>query len=287
MAGKGALNISELLTKKEKEILDEWVKAQADNLASRRGLIPEKQQREDSARLLGVLVKAVAGGNLEDITAPEYDGVNRFLASLAASRANQGFSPSETATYIFSLKNIVFKFLQEEYSDRPEALLKAAIDFSALVDKLGLITFETYVKGREEVIREQQKSMLELSTPVIQIWDEILVSPLIGTIDSARARQIMENLLESIVATKSSIVIMDITGVPAVDTEVANRLLRTMQAAKLMGAECILTGIGPQISQTIVHLGVDLGGVITRASLRDGLTLAFKRLKLNVARAEG
>lgn len=198
MAGKGALNISELLTKKEKEILDEWIKAQADTLALRRGLIPEKQQREDSARLLGVLVKAVAGGNLEDITAPEYDGVNRFLASLAASRANQGFSPSETATFIFSLKNIVFKFLQEEYSDRPEVLLKAAIDFSALVDKLGLITFETYVKGREEVIREQQKSMLELSTPVIQIWDEILVSPLIGTIDSARARQFMENLLESI-----------------------------------------------------------------------------------------
>ena len=129
--------------------------------------------------------------------------------------------------------------------------------------------------------------MLELSTPVIQIWEEILVSPLIGTIDSARARQIMESLLEMIVATKSSIVIMDITGVPAVDTEVANRLLRTMQAAKLMGAESILTGIGPQISQTIVHLGVDLSGVITRASLRDGLDLAFRKLRFKVTRSEG
>jgi len=160
------------------------------------------------------------------------------------------------------------------------------IGFSMLMDKLGLITVETYVKAREDVIREQQKSLLEISTPVIQVWEEILVLPLIGTIDSARAKQIMENLLESIVATKSSIVIMDITGVPAVDTEVANRLLRTMQAAKLMGAECVLTGISPQISQTLVHIGVDLSGVTTRASLRDGLALAFRKLKLKVTKME-
>jgi len=286
MAKKEGLNISELLAKKEKEILDAWTKAQADITAFKKGLITEKQLREESARFLGILVRAVAGGNLEDITAPEYDEVNKFLANFSVSRASIGFSPSETATYIFSLKDTVLRFLQDEFRDQPAELSKAVIGFSMLMDKLGLITVETYVKAREDVIREQQKSLLEISTPVIQVWEEILVLPLIGTIDSARAKQIMENLLESIVATKSSIVIMDITGVPAVDTEVANRLLRTMQAAKLMGAECVLTGISPQISQTLVHIGVDLSGVTTRASLRDGLALAFRKLKLKVTKME-
>lgn len=286
MAKKEALNISEVLAKKEREILDVWTKAQADVAALKKGLITEKQLREESAQFLRILVRAVAGGNLEDITAPEYDEVNKFLANLSASRGSMGFSPSETMIYIVSLKDTVLRILQEEFIDQPEALLKAAIDFFVILDKLGLITFETYVKGREDVIREQQKSLLEISTPVIQIWEEILVLPLIGTIDSARAKQIMENLLESIVTNKSSIVIMDITGVPAVDTEVANRLLRTMQAARLMGAECVLTGISPQISQTLVHLGVDLSGVITRASLRDGLELAFRKLKVKVTKVE-
>jgi len=285
MAKKEGLNISELLAKKEKEILDAWTKAQADITAFKKGLITEKQLREESARFLGILSRAVAGGNL-DITAPEYDEVNRFLGSISGNRASLGFSPSETATYIFSLKDTVLRFLQDEFGDQPAELSKAVIGFSMLMDKLGLITVETYVKAREDVIREQQKSLLEISTPVIQVWEEILVLPLIGTIDSARAKQIMENLLESIVATKSSIVIMDITGVPAVDTEVANRLLRTMQAAKLMGAECVLTGISPQISQTLVHIGVDLSGVTTRASLRDGLALAFRKLKLKVTKME-
>jgi|LQYC01.1.fsa_nt_gi rsbT co-antagonist protein RsbR len=286
MAKKEALNISELLAKKEREILDGWTKAQADVTALKKGLITEKQLREESARFLGILVRAVAGGNLEDITAPEYDEVNKFLANFSASRASIGFSPSETATYIFSLKDTVLRFLQDEFGDQPAELGKAVIGFSILMDKLGLITVETYVKAREDVIREQQRSLLEVSTPVIQVWEEILILPLIGTIDSARAKQIMENLLESIVATKSSIVIMDITGVPAVDTEVANRLLRSMQAAKLMGAECILTGISPQISQTLVHLGVDLSSVISRASLRDGLELAFRKLKVKVTKME-
>lgn len=286
MAKKEALNISEVLAKKEREILDVWTKAQADVAELKKGLITEKQLREESAQFLRILVRAVAGGNLEDITAPEYDEVNRFLSSISGTRASLGFSPSETAAYIFSFKDTVLRFLQDEFSDQSAELNKAVIQFSMLIDKLGLLTFETYVKGREAVIREQQRSLLEISTPVIQVWEEILILPLIGTIDSARAKQIMENLLESIVTTKSSIVIMDITGVPAVDTEVANRLLRSMQAAKLMGAECVLTGISPQISQTLVHLGVDLSGVTTRASLRDGLELAFRKLKVKVTKVE-
>lgn len=286
MAKKEALKVSELFAKKEREILDAWTKAQADVTALKKGLITEKQLREESAQFLRILVKVLPGGNLEDITAPEYDEVNKFLGSISGSRATLGFSPSETATYIFSLKDTVLRFLRDEFGDQSAELSKAVIGFSMLMDKLGLITVETYVKAREEVIKEQQRSLLEVSTPVIQVWEEILVLPLIGTIDSARAKQITENLLESIVVTKSSIVIMDITGVPAVDTEVANRLLRSMQAARLMGAECVLTGISPQISQTLVHLGVDLSGVITRASLRDGLVLAFRKLKLKVTKME-
>ncbi|MBM4273916.1 MAG: STAS domain-containing protein [Deltaproteobacteria bacterium] len=193
----------------------------------------------------------------------------------------------ETVHYILSLKNAVLEFLPEEFGGRAEELLKARFDFSALTEKLSLITFETYVKAREEVIKEQQKSLLELSTPVIQVWEEVLILPLIGTIDSVRAKQIMESLLASIVATKSSFIIIDITGVPAVDTEVANRFLRAMQAARLMGAESILTGISPMISQTMVHLGVDLGGFSTRACLKDGLELAFRKLKLKVIRTAG
>jgi len=284
---KKVLRISEVLVKKERAILDAWIKAQADVPALQKGLITEKQLKEDSAQFLKILIKAVEGGNLEDITTPEYDEVNKFLANLSVSRVVQGFSASETATYIFSLKDVILSFLQDEYSDQPETLNKMVIDFSVLLKKLGLVTFEAYLKGKEKVIAEQQKSVLELSTPVIQVWQEVLILPLIGTIDSARALQIMESLLESIVATQSSIVIVDITGVPAVDTEVANRLLKTIQAAKLMGAECILTGISPRISQTIVNLGIDLSRAITRTSLRDGLELAFRKLKLKVTRTEG
>jgi rsbT co-antagonist protein RsbR len=286
MAREDFLDISEILDRNERKILDFWTKAQADLLSPKK-LITEKQLIEESARFLGILIKAMTSGNLKDITAPEYEEVIKFLSNLSASRASQGFSPSETASYIFSLKQTVVRILQEELSDRPEALLEKGFELTDLLDKLGIVTFETYVKGREDVITEQQKSMLELSTPVIQIWDEILVLPLVGTIDSRRAMQIMERLLEGVVGTNASIVIIDITGVPVVDSEMANRLLRSIKAAKVMGAECILTGLSPQISYTIVNMGVDLRDVITRASLRDGLEMAFTKLKLKVIKTEG
>ena len=286
MQKKETLGISELLTKKEKEILEAWIKAQTDVPALKKGLITEKEIKEQSNRFLKILIKAVAEGNLEDITTPEYHEINEFLASLSVSRAILGFSPTETATFIFSLKNTVLKFLQEEFADWPKDLNKVVIQFSLLLDKLGLLTFETYVKGREDIIKKQQKSILDLSTPVIQVWDKILIVPVIGIIDSTRAKQIMENLLDSIVTTKSSMVIMDITGVPVVDTDVANRIINTLQAAKLLGAETILTGISSLISQTVVHLGINFSDVITRASLRDGLELAFRKLKLKVGSME-
>lgn len=287
MAKQEVYSAPGLLMKKEKEILAAWTMAQAGISALKKGLTTEKQLRAESAQFLELLAKATGGGNFEDITTPEYDEVIKFLTNISFSRAVLGCSPSDTATYIFSLKTIIIRLLQEEFGAQPQTLYQALMAYSLLLDKLGLITFEMYLKGREEVIQEQQKSMLELSTPVIQVWDEILVLPLIGTIDSARAKQIMESLLAGIVATKSSMIILDITGVPAVDTEVANRLLRTMQAAKLMGAECILTGLSPQISQTMVHLDIDLAGVNTRAVFQDGLELAFRKLKLKLTSTEG
>jgi len=268
-------------------VLDAWIKAQAEVPALRKGLITAEQLKEESARFLKLFTKAVAGENFEDVTAPEYDEVNKFLAGLSVSRAVLGFSASETATYIFSLKDTLLGFLQKDFGDRPEVLNQMVIRCSKLMDKLGLLTFEAHTKGREEVILEQQKSLLELSTPVIQVWEEILILPLIGSIDSARALQIMENLLESIVKTESSVVIIDITGVPTVDTEVANRLMGTMQAAKLLGAQCILTGLSPQISQAIVHLGGDLAGDITRATLKNGLEVALSKLNFKVTKTGG
>ena len=286
MEKKEFVDVSELLRKKEREILDAWIKAQVDVPALQKGLITEKQLREESVQFLRLLVKAITGGNLEDITVPEYDESNKFLADLSVSRASLGFSPTETATFIFSLKDTILKFLQEEFADSPVELNKIVIRLSLLLDKLGLVTFEAYTKGRENLIKEQNESLIALSTPVIQIWEEILILPLIGTIDSSRSKQIMENLLKSIVATKSSMVIIDITGVPAVDSEVATGLLRVMRAAKLMGTESILTGLSPQISQTIVHLEIDLSGVITKASLKDGLEMAFRKLKYKVEKME-
>jgi rsbT co-antagonist protein RsbR len=287
MAIKELQSISKLLAEKENKILEAWVKAQTGIGAFKEGLITEKKLREESSQFIGSLVKAMDNGNLEDITAREYEKVIKFLADLSLSRASEGFSPSDTAIYIFSLKDVVLQFLQTEYESQPKILNKMVVAFSSLADKLGLVSFETYTKGREKVIVEQRSSLLELSTPVIQVWDGVLVLPLVGTIDSNRAKQIMEGVLNSIVATKSTIVIIDITGVSVVDTEVANSLTKTMGAARLLGSECILTGISPYISQTLVHLGIDLSGFATRASLRDGLEIAFKKLKLKVIKVEG
>ena len=208
-----------------------------------------------------------------------------MLSDLSRARAAQGFSPSETATFVFSLKQPLFDVLRQEHDGQAATLTDELWTASSALDRLGLYTTEVYQKGREEVILRQQEEMLELSTPVVKLWEGVLALPMIGTLDSARTQVVMESLLQRIVETGAEVAIIDITGVPTVDTLVAQHLLKTITAARLMGAECIISGIRPQIAATIVHLGVDLSAVITKATLADAFQVALSRLGLTVQRA--
>jgi rsbT co-antagonist protein RsbR len=201
------------------------------------------------------------------------------LAELSRSRARNGFTPRETATAVFSLKEAVYELVADAAELVPEYLA-----FSRLVDDLGLHTFETYAAARERIIADQAASMLELSTPVVRLWDGVIAVPLVGTLDSARTQLVMEKLLETLVATGAEHAVLDITGVPTVDTEVAQHLLKTVNAARLLGAECIVSGIRPQVAQTIVALGIEFGDIATKATLADALAHALKRSGLTVTK---
>jgi rsbT co-antagonist protein RsbR len=275
--------IAEILQKHEAELLSEWMKEQLGSVTLRSDLMSERDLREQSRQLLAAVRTAAAKGNISDLSAPEWGPVRDLLDEMSRSRARHGFSPSETATFIFSLKQPLFARLRQSTRDAGQLAgeLWAA---TVLLDKLGLHTTEAFQKGREEVILRQQQELLELSTPVVQLWDGILALPLIGTLDSARTQVVMESLLQRIVETGAPIAIIDITGVPTVDTLVAQHLLKTVAAARLMGADCIISGIRPQIAQTIVHLGVDLGSVITKATLADAFAVALKRTGKDLGR---
>jgi rsbT co-antagonist protein RsbR len=240
---------------------------------------------EEQARaFVALLADAMSRDGAGEIEGPAWAKVREILAGLSTARARQGRPPSETATFIFSLKEPLFARLREEYRGDAEALAREMWTATLLLDKLGLLTTEAYQRTREDIIARQQREMLELSTPVVALWENILAVPLIGTLDSERTQVVMENLLQRIVDTGASIAIIDITGVPTVDTLVAQHLLKTVGAARLMGAECIISGIRPQIAQTIVHLGVDLGNVATKATLADALVLALGRVGAAVTR---
>lgn len=268
--------MTEVLEKFETEILSQWVSEQVASVTMRKDLLKEAQLWEQSRRFLSVLRVAVESGSIDIATAP-WSLVRDVLTELSRERAAQGFTPSETATFVFSLKKGLFSRLRTQIGDSRQAYEEALWSTTVLLDKLGLYTAEVFVKSREELIRRQQTEMLELSTPVVKLFEGILALPLIGTLDSSRTQIVMESLLQRIVETGASIAIIDITGVPTVDTLVAQHLLKTVAAARLMGADCIISGIRPQIAQTIVHLGVDLGQVSTKASLADAITLALRR----------
>ncbi|HVY80285.1 MAG TPA: STAS domain-containing protein [Steroidobacteraceae bacterium] len=257
----------------EQELLDEWVQLQLSGATLRSGLITERELREQSREFIALLRPAAASGAYSP-NAPAWAGVREFLAGLSRSRAHQGYSPSETAMFVLSLKQPLFARLRREPD--PAALADALWSVSFELDRLALYTTEMAQKSREDVITRQQQELLELSTPVVELWEGILALPLIGTLDSARTQVVMESLLQAIVRTGAGIAIIDITGVPTVDTLVAQHLLKTVAAARLMGADCIISGIRPQIAQTIVHLGVDLSEVTTKATLADAFTLALR-----------
>jgi rsbT co-antagonist protein RsbR len=268
--------LPEILAKHEGDLLSEWVALQlAQTGATRRGM-DERQLREHSREFLAGFRAAVQSGDRTSIDGSAWSDVRSLLEHLTQVRMNQGASPSEVAKFVFSFKQPLFSRLQSEITDG-RALGVETWTASALIDRLGLYTTEVYQRSRNDIIQRQQEEMLELSTPVVQLSDGILALPLIGTLDSARTQVVMQNLLEAIVRDGAQIAIIDITGVPTVDTLVAQHLLKTVAAARLMGADCIISGIRPQIAQTIIHLGVDLTNVSTKATLADAFAMALRR----------
>jgi rsbT co-antagonist protein RsbR len=287
MNQKGKSRIAEIISKRESDLLADWIREQLAATTLRGDLMKESELREQSRRFLNLMVRAASQQpNLDNINAPAWEETREFLSVVSRSRAHQGFSPAETATFIFSLKQPLFTMLRQELEGDSKKLADEMWVATTILDKLGLFTTEAYQKGREEVIMRQQQELLELSTPVVVLWEGVLALPLIGTLDSARTQVVMESLLQKIVETGAGIAIIDITGVPTVDTLVAQHLLKTVSAARLMGADCIISGIRPQIAQTIVHLGVNLADVITKSTLADAFAIALRRTKMAVTRME-
>jgi rsbT co-antagonist protein RsbR len=276
--------VPEVLERHEAEILSDWMKEQATALTQRPDLMKESELRQQSTKFLKLFREAIAGTNL-DIQQPIWGPVREFIGEVSRSRAIQGFSPSETATFVLSLKQPLFTRLRKIHEGQPDYLFEDLWNVTVLLDKLGLYSVEVFQKTREDVIGRQQKEMFELSTPVVELWQGILGLPIIGTLDSKRSQQVMETLLNRLAETQSEVAVIDITGVPVMDTSTAQHLLKTVTATRLMGADCIISGIRPQIAQTIVHLGVNLGDVTTKASMAGALAVAFKRMGLAVGPA--
>jgi rsbT co-antagonist protein RsbR len=269
-------SFSAILSRDEQSILAEWIKEMSGS--TRRGdLIKESELRTQCAQFLKLVTQASEKA-ASNFNSSAWDPVRELLAEMSRSRAQQGFTPIETATFVFSVKRPLFRRIQQEYKSQPDALAAEMWAATELLDAMGLYTTEIFQKSREEVVRRQQEELLELSTPVVKLWEGIVALPLIGTLDSARTQVVMESLLQAIVQTNSKVAIIDITGVPTVDTVVAQHLLKTVTAARLMGAECIISGVRPQIAQTIVHLGINLLDVTTKATLSAAFSLALQRL---------
>ncbi|MFS0516154.1 STAS domain-containing protein [Nostoc sp. UIC 10607] len=276
--------IPEILETFEADLLSEWTQELA-TVNIRRGLIKEAELKEECREFLSLFRIAVGQGKLANIQAAVWEDMREILSSISRSRSQKGFTPSETATFVFSFKQPLFNRMRQQLKD-PVELGEEIWLATNLLDQLGLLTVEVYQKMREEVILRQQEELMELSTPVIKLWEGILALPIIGTLDSARTQMMMESLLQKIVETGSEVAIIDITGVSTVDTLTAQHLLKTVTAARLMGADCMISGIRPQIAQTIVYLGIDLADVITKATLADAFLMALKRLGVTITRSQ-
>lgn len=281
MGQQSALQLAEVIRGNEATLVDELIFSMRTKVI-RLDKVSESEIRSQAAQLLKLIeinIPKTAEHNLDEAIWAE---TKQLLTEFSQSRVKQGVSPAETAGFIFSFKEPIFKLLRTALSDKPQQLADEIATTTSLFDTLGLFTIDVYQKAREQVIIRQQQELLELSTPVVQLWQNVLALPLIGTLDSARTQVVMENLLQKIVETGALIAIIDITGVPTVDTLVAQHLLKTIAAARLMGADCIISGIRPQIAQTIVHLGVNLEDVITKATLADAFIIALKKTGASV-----
>jgi len=283
MAASSLSRILDLVEKHQSRLLTSWLESQVAAGTLRSGQIREDELKEQSQRFLREFLNGLKSGHGDDIMGQDWSPVRELLGEFSRSRALQGFTPSETATFIFSLKEPLFSLLREELKDNAQQLGGEIWTATKLIDKLGLYTGEVYQQSRDDIIKRQAHELLELSTPVVELWDKILALPLIGTLDSERTQTVMENLLNHIVKSGAEIAIIDITGVPTVDTLVAQHLIKTVSAARLMGADCIISGIRPQIAQTIVHLGLQLD-VVSKATMADAFALALKRTGQAVTR---
>ncbi len=259
-------------------ILDRWIAAQKRAAIARPDLRSDADLTRECSEVLAALFAGLNSGSM-DPTGSGWEQMRATLRGITLSRGRLGFGPSETVLFVLSLKEPLFSPLDEM---EPGQRIEAILELNRLVDRLAMITSETYQQGREEIIQRQQQEMLELSTPVVKLWDGVLALPLIGTLDSERTQVVMETLLQAIVETGSTIAIIDITGVPTVDTKVAQHLIQTVSAARLMGADCLISGIRPQIAQTIIHLGITLPDVVTKATLADAFTTALGRIGQHV-----
>ncbi|MEC4722695.1 STAS domain-containing protein [Noviherbaspirillum sp. CPCC 100848] len=285
MSTEKSSQLARIIIDHHDSLLEGWITGML-SLLVRRDKAAEEATRQQASRFLPLLAETIKTGQIQDIEAANWTDTLQLLTEISQARVRQGFSPIETAMFIFSLKEPLFAHLRTALANDARELAEQTAVTSTLFDKLGLFTIQVYQSTREQVIQRQQQELLELSTPVVQLWQNVLALPLIGTLDSARTQVVMENLLQKIVDTGAAIAIIDITGVPTVDTLVAQHLLKTVAAARLMGADCIISGIRPQIAQTIVHLGVNLEEVTTKATLADAFVVALKRTGSTISYAQ-
>ena len=274
-----ASSLAQIVAEQESAILADWMDRLRQSGADQQGRINASELQTQTKSLLDAIRRALT--HSPDAASEVYEPVREMLGDISRSRALQGYSPRETATFVFSLKQALFAVIGKRKDMAADLLAQTVWDATMLLDELGLYTMDVFQRSREQVIVRQQREIAELSTPVVKLWDGILALPLIGTLDSERTQVVMENLLQSIVDTGADIAIIDITGVPTVDTLTAQHLLKTIAAARLMGADCIISGIRPQIAQTMVHLGVELD-VISKATLADAFALALRRVNKSI-----
>jgi rsbT co-antagonist protein RsbR len=275
-----------LLAQQRDGLIGEWQRRLLTSAPLQSGKVKESEMREHAGRLIDGILAAIKGGNVSDIATAEWTPVRQVLEEVSRNWAINGLTPTETAIFVFSLKQPMFTAVREALAKSPATLADETWRISLMIDQLGLYSLEHLAKTREEVIKRQQHELLELSTPVVELWHGVLALPLIGTLDSQRTQTVMESLLQAIVDTGAEIAIIDITGVPTVDTLVAQHLIKTVSAARLMGADCIISGIRPQIAQTIVHLGLELN-VVSKATMADAFALALRRTGQMVGRNNG